>query len=270
MSFCTALAVEKVGMLCTHWAQGSSEANKQRQLCDDALACQRAPGTEYRPASVGSRNLNFSIHHKQVTTHTHWISCMCICSDIQTLDKLTFTLWVQVEIEGISKYSDKNVHTQTHTRMQTQRVVWVPVESTHSRPNIATVTLAKSQLQKLFISTALRFPPSDLWALCILHESSNPANRPMNNPEVSLVSASSVSHHAWYFMPVFWTFSVFFYSSRGKTSVWLCWPESGIFQLPSEQYHKRGVIDTRQVCVEKRMYRGERYIFGELILAFVV
>ncbi len=53
MSFCTALAVEKVGMLCTHWAQGSSEANKQRRLCDDAWACQRAPGTEYRPTVWG-------------------------------------------------------------------------------------------------------------------------------------------------------------------------------------------------------------------------
>lgn len=116
------------------------------------------------------RNLNFSINHKQVTTHTHWISCMCICSDIQTLDKLTFTFWVlQVEIEGISKYSDKNVHTQTHTRMQTQRVVWVPVESTRSRPNMATVTLAKSQLQKLFISTGLRFPP--VWFMSAVHSS---------------------------------------------------------------------------------------------------
>ncbi len=61
-------------------------------------------------------NLNFSIHHKLVTVHIQSISRMCIHSDIQTHDKLTFTL----EIEGISKYPDKNVHTNTFTYANTK------------------------------------------------------------------------------------------------------------------------------------------------------
>lgn len=86
----------------------------------------------------------------------------------------------------------------------------------------------------------------------------------MNNRQVSLVSANRVSNHAWYFVPVF--------SHQGvRRQFDYVGSKVAYFPhlLPTEQYHKRGVIDTRRACVEKRMYLEKRYIFGELILALV-
>lgn len=57
-------------------------------------------------------NLNFSIHHKLVSVYTQSISCMCI----QTLDKLTFTLWKLEESLNIQTRmcTHKHIHVRKH------------------------------------------------------------------------------------------------------------------------------------------------------------
>lgn len=61
-------------------------------------------------------NLKFSIHHKLVTAYTHSIWCMCIHSDMQTLDKLTFTLWKLKESLNIQTRvcTHKHIHVHKH------------------------------------------------------------------------------------------------------------------------------------------------------------